>query len=139
MASSKPNIIVGLPELLAQMQNIRSSGSNGIYAREMAKTVDGASKAVADIVEQEAPRGPTGNLKKSVEYGVFKKRAGKPIAGFVRIEHAIAPHAHLVEFGARGGSMPANPFFSRGVRKGRTIAESMIEDGNSAAIDKAIK
>lgn len=131
----KGTYIEGLDELLAQLDGLQTEAIAG----SIADGIEAGAKRAADIIEQEAPRGPSGNLKRAVQYGVFKQRAGKPVAGFVRVDRKIAPHLHLVEFGARGGNMPDNPFFSRGWRKSRTGVESELIGSVQAAIDKAIK
>lgn len=127
-------VIEGLHELLAQLDGLKTDGVAG----DIADAVEVAARAVRDTIREEAPQGPTGNLKRSLEYGVYKKRQGEPIAGFAQVNHKIAPHSHWVEFGARGGDMPRNPFFRRGWNKSKGAAEKIVTDGISAAIDKAL-
>jgi len=131
----KGTYIEGLDELLAQVGGLQTEAIAG----SIADSIEAGAKRTADVIKQEAPLGPTGNLKRAVEYGVFKRRNRKPIAGFVRVNRKIAPHLHWLEFGARGGNMPANPFFSRGWRKSRTGVESELIGSVQSAIDKAIK
>ena len=47
-------------------------------------------------------------------------------AAFVAMDYRKAPHAHLVEYGARGGAMPANPFFRRGVQQSKVRAFNRV-------------
>lgn len=124
--------LIGIGAVLESMNALKSSDLKSGVADGIKK----AAESVRDVIEAEAPKGPTGNLKRSVEAGMFKKRSGKPIAGFVRVNAKTAPHAHLVEFGARGGAMPANPFFSRGYAKSKDQALQAVEDALGSAIDK---
>lgn len=124
--------LIGIGAVLESMNALKSDGLKAGIADGIKKAAD----SVRDAIEAEAPKGPTGNLKRSVQSGMFKKRSGKPIAGFVRVNGKIAPHAHLVEFGARGGAMPANPFFSRGYAKSKDSALQAVEDALRSAIDK---
>jgi HK97 gp10 family phage protein len=133
--------IQGLDELLAQLENLKTDN----IAKHIVGGVEEAAKKVADTIRNEAPQGPTGNLKRAVQYGVYKKRQGKSISAWVRmsVKHkknatGIAPHAHLVEFGARGGKMPANPFFSRGWKMARGGAEDKVSSTIQSAIYQAI-
>lgn len=131
---AKTVVIDGLEELLAQLDGLKSDGIAG----DVADAVETAVKSTAETIRSEAPLGATGNLRRSITSGVYKKSEGKPIAGFVTVDYGIGPHAHLVEFGARGGDMPRNPFFSRGWRKSRGPAESIVVDGVKSAIEKAL-
>ena len=60
------------------------------------------AEELRDIIQQKAPLGPTGNLKRSP---VAKKYPPYAIAG---VDRKIAPHAHLVEFGTSHSA--AHPF-----------------------------
>ena len=128
--------VVGLPQLLQQFEHLSMEvgGSRTIHDATMQ-----AARQVAKRVRAEAPRGPTGNLRRSIQSGGYKRRMGKPIAAFVRANRRIAPHLHLVHFGARGGQMPSNPFFDRGVLAMRSTIPGIIAKGAGAAIDKAIR
>jgi hypothetical protein len=58
-------------------------------------------KIVQRIARNKAPVGPTGNLKKAIRTGKFKKqRRGNP-AVFMGIDYRRGPHAHLVEYGTK--------------------------------------
>ena len=122
--------IIGMAEVLKAFDELKTgvpdSAGDGVNA---------VAKAAAEVIRAEAPQGPTGNLKKSIESGGYKKKQGKPVAAFVRVNRKKAPHAHLVEFGARAGAMPANPFFARGSAKVKGAALGKVEDAVSSAID----
>ncbi len=121
-------------QLVALFQGIRGALTEG--EREASRE---AAKIVQQRIKAEAPRGPTGNLKRSIQFGTFKQRLTKPVGSFVRVSRKIAPHAHLVEFGARGGKMPANAFFRRGFNASKRKAEAIILKGAGKAFDKAVK
>lgn len=79
-----------------------------------------AARPVATEIRNRAPKGPTGNLRKSIQYGRLRKRLGRDIAAYVRVNYRTAPHAHLVEFGSgprstksgkSTGVSPPRPFF----------------------------
>ncbi len=121
-------------QLGALFQDIRGALTEG--AREVSRE---AATVVQQRIKAEAPRGPTGRLKRAIESGTFKQRRNKPVASFVRVSRKIAPHAHLVEFGARGGRMPANAFFRRGFNASKKKAEAILERGAGKAFDSAVK
>ena len=128
-------VVIGLPELLKQFGRLRKAGGSP----KLHGSVIRAARLVAERVRAEAPRGPTGNLKRSIQWGGFKRRAGRPVAAFVRVNRKIAPHAHLVHFGARGGRMPSNPFFDRGVLAMKSKVPGIIAKGAGSAIDDALR
>jgi hypothetical protein len=114
---------------------LTSLGDAKNYAGDISESILAEADSMRDTIKSEAPQGPTGNLKKSVQSGLFKARQGKPIAGFVRVNRRTAPHAHLVEFGARSGRMPSNSFFARGVAKSKGPVLDKISDKIAKAID----
>ena len=127
--------VIGVAELTKQFQRLKSVPLDpALHA-----SIILAAQAVANRVRVEAPLGPTGNLRRSVEWGGFKKRIAKPVAAFVRVNRRIAPHAHLVEVGARGGAMKSNPFFKRGVLAMRGKVPVIIAVGAGKAIDDAVR
>lgn len=128
--------VIGLAALVKTLASLKDLGVDG---KKLAEAIGRTAREMEERVRSEAPQGPTGNLKRGVESGVFKRRPGKPIAGFVRMSYKIAPHSHLVEFGARGGQMPANPFFRRATTGGEESALSSIEDAAGQAIDDILK
>lgn len=125
--------IIGLEDVLKSLgdlaDDIPSSAGDGARA---------AAEAAKVVIQNEAPR-RTGKLRESIVAGGFKKKQGKPVAAFVRVDRKKAPHAHLVEFGARAGAMPANPFFARGVAKVKGGAIDDVEAEINAAIDRIWK
>lgn len=127
--------LIGLAEVLRTFTEMKKAATSA----KMHAGVIQAAERIAGTIRSEAPRGPTGNLKRSIEFGGFKPRQGKPVAAFVRVNAKIAPHAHLVEFGARGGAMPANPFFTRGFNSARESAMRIVQEKAGQAIDVALR
>jgi len=90
------------------------------------------AKIIAAAAKANAPKGPTGNLKKGI-----KAKFLRQISNFPRSAAAVsnAPHDHLVEYGTAPrrqkttgrytGSMPAHPFFRPAVdaNKGRVYRQ----------------
>ena len=70
-----------------------------------------AARPVATEIRNRAPKGPTGNLRKSIKAGKLKPRIGRNIAAFVRVDRRIAPHAHLVEFEYGTLTQKPDPYF----------------------------
>jgi HK97 gp10 family phage protein len=123
----------GADKLTAQLKWLSQSVGGQIQAN-----LDPAKELVENAIRTEAPQGPTGNLKRSVKSGGYKKRAGKPYAVFVTVDRKVAPHAHLVEFGSSRGQA-ANPFFARGVAKSKGRAGLLIAEAVQKAIPRSIK
>lgn len=90
---------------LRELPNLLTVGELGYSAGLAADLIAAEAKRLA-------PKGPTGNLKRGIVARVNKVNAhfmGQGSA-YVGVDYHIAPHAHLVEYGARGGQMPAKPF-----------------------------
>ena len=68
----------------------------------------------ATQIRQEAPVGPTRNLRKGVKAKKFKKKRKTEPAAYVIADHKVAPHAHLVE---RGTLLPRTPKTKEGMRR----------------------
>jgi HK97 gp10 family phage protein len=90
-------------------------------------------KIVADAARANAPRGPTGNLKKGV-----KTKFLKQIGAYPRSAAAVsnAPHDHWFEYGTAPrtqkttgdstGAMPARPFFRPAVDANKGRVQDLI-------------
>jgi len=63
-------------------------------------------KVISRIAKNRAPRGPTGNLRRAIRTGKFRKQIRKNPAVFMGIDYRIGPHAHLVEFGVKNIRYP---------------------------------
>lgn len=88
----------------------------------------------AEIIAKEArllaPPGKTGRLKRGIVAKEDKNASmftGDGVA-YVGVDYGIAPHAHLVEFGARGGAMPAHPFMRPAIDSKQAEAAKAMED-----------
>lgn len=69
------------------------------------------AKTVRARIKQNAPKGPTGNLKKATYAAYLNPTLNHPAVAFAGIRPRKAPHAHLVEFGHGGPHpAPAHPF-----------------------------
>jgi len=129
---AKDVTIEGLDELQQQLTNLKG------MSRYMGPARAKAGRLVKAAIKGEAPLGPTGNLKNSIKVNPKRLKKNKGIV-LVAVDYDVGPHAHLVEFGARGGEMPANPFFTRGYRQSKDAAMGALEAGASKAVDQAIK
>jgi len=76
-----------------------------VASAEMQKQFYQIAQGMADDMTARAPRGPTGNLRRSIHAQQYTG-AGVSI---VAVDRRIAPHAGLVEFGT--SKMSAQPFF----------------------------
>lgn len=82
----------------------------------------------------------TGNLRSSpVTKMMEKRRHGEPRPSIAAIDRKKAPHAHLVEFGARGGQMPAQPFFRPAWDAKRKAALEHIKEELAKSVKGATK
>ena len=130
---AKDITIEGLDELRRQLKGL------GVDMRSnLGPALARAGRAVKAAIKSEAPV-RSGKLKQSIKINpsrLNKRRKGTTI---VAVDYDVAPHAHTVEFGARGGAMPANPFFTRGFLKSKDAALAEIESGAKKAVDESIK
>lgn len=107
--------------------------------------LDGA-KDLAAAMKANAPKGPTGNLKKSIKAKLLKQYAGHPAAG-AGVDRKKAPHAHLVEYGTAQrhqksgkstGTMPSKPFLRPAWDANKERITGNIIDGLKGLIDKCL-
>lgn len=100
--------VVGVDALVAKLKQLPGETRKKVLTQALRK----GALAVKKIMKAEAPKGPTGNLKKSI---VIKKMKGKGIAYVVRPSYAKSGSAaHLVEYGT-GQRTVANYFGHKGV------------------------
>ena len=97
-----------------------------------------AADLIAEEARRLAPQGPTGNLKRGIIARVNKVSAQFMGVGsaYVGVDYHIAPHAHLVEFGARGGEMPAQPFMRPAIDTKQAEAAKILEADIQQRINK---
>lgn len=95
----------------------------------------------ADLIAQEARRlapEKSGELKRGIVARVNKVAAEFMGVGsaYVGVDYKIAPHAHLVEYGARGGQMPAQPFMRPAIDTKQADAAKLVDADLQQLIDK---
>lgn len=94
----------------------------------------------ADLIAEEARRlAPErkGTLKRGIVSRVNKVSGhfmGQGSA-YVGVDYHIAPHGHLVEYGARGGQMPAQPFMRPAILNKQGQALLLIDTDLQHRID----
>ncbi len=126
--------VIGADALVQTLEALKPEN----IAKELVKDSREIAKEVAERVRAEAPQGPTGNLKRAVEWGTFKKRPGQLVMSFVRMNRLKKGfHAHWIEFGARGGAITPNPYFRRGTSGDGPIYR--LEAGAAKIIDDVLK
>jgi len=72
-----------------------------------------AARYIRDGIKQNAPVGPTGNLKKAAYATAYPATMRSPAIAFAGVRPRRAPHAHLVEYG-HGGPRPGAPLCPAG-------------------------
>ena len=76
----------------------------------------------------------TGNLRASPV-----TRQMSRTTSIAAIDRRIAPHAHLVEKGAKGGTIPAQPFFRPAWDATKGAAKAHIANGIKKLVEGAVK
>lgn len=109
--------ILGMDELLKRLRglDVELLGDPGLVAALKKDAI-----VLKNSIRSRAPRGETGNLKRSLKGDAFKDQNPLNPAAYVTVdrrEGAGGRHAHLVEFGHGGPApAPAHPFFRPAVR-----------------------
>ena len=108
--------------------------SNIVTVKELTIAAGLGADIIRDEAIRNAPVGPTGNLKKNIVARVDKTKTAFGGKGYAYVGAVYkgkggggGDHAHLVEFGGRGGEMPANPFMRKAVESKRAEVKSFIE------------
>lgn len=114
-------------------------------SRESAKALKDAVRAAGKFlkpkVKGEAPKGPTGNLRKKVGSRVKKSRQKD---GFYAAVRSFAPHHHLVVAGTRDrftrsgafrGQMTPNPYVDRAADAWENAAIEIAQDELARQLD----
>lgn len=101
--------VEGLSEVLNAFDNLAGIAKDP----EMKNAFLREAEDFKDVIVQEAPRGPTGNLRGAIVAKKFRRK-GESLS-FVGINFRKAPHAHLVENGTVHSA--PNPFFTRGFNR----------------------
>ena len=79
------------------------------FETELFNGVLEAARPVATEIRNRTPKGPTGRSRKSIKVGKLKRRIGRNVAAYVRVDRRIAPHFHFNEYGTI--NQPARPSF----------------------------
>ena len=94
------------------------------------------ARIVRDRIKENAPLGPTGNLKKAAYAVVIPPSLKGAAVAFAGIRPRKAPHAHLVEFGHAGPHpAPAHPF----VRPAWDSVKEEVKQNIAAGLKKAVE
>jgi HK97 gp10 family phage protein len=118
----------GLPELNKNVDNLLKEMGHKEGQRvgdRIKRVLMGAALTIRDEARDLVPV-KTGLLKSAIFAAYGDERKPDVLVG---VNHRIAPHSHLVEFGARGGQMPAQPFMRPAIAATRGIAANMVADG----------
>lgn len=135
---------MGLPNVKIRMsvqtKEILRRSKNLLTVGELSYSAGIGAGIIAEEARTLAPLGPTGNLKRGIVAKENKKASGFAVVGaaYVGVDYGIAPHAHLVEFGARGGEMPAHPFIRPAVDAKQNEVLRAIEADLTARINKKL-
>lgn len=151
MAGGMSIEITGVQELIKILNDMPAdmNKSQGLISGFVA-----AERMVKANIQSEATfKKHTGILHAAIAtYGKLTPEIEGSPGGFVKIKQkpgqpGAAPHGHLVEAGtqprqsSRGyrGSMPANPFFARGVAKSKSLIASALAEGLKAFLKEHTK
>ncbi len=109
--------VKGLEELRRRVGSILTV----LDGRDVENVLVGGARVILAEARRRAPRGPTGNLIRSIKAKKGRRRGRLFSIAFCAVDRKIAPHAHLVEYGTGPryqkrpkkyvGEMPAKPFF----------------------------
>ena len=125
----KANVrLEGLSQLNRALQKLAKSTNKDDTGKLLLKNAG----VIRDRIRAKAPRGPTGNLKRSPVAKLLPS-GNTAIAG---VDRKIAPHAGLVEFGT-SHSAP-HPFFRPAIDESAGKVMSNLKDGIKKQIEGAV-
>lgn len=133
VAARRAMRIDGIAEIQAKLANILTATS----AKEAKEVYFEAATVGKEAILAITPLGETGNLRKAI----FAAHGDpeKPNA-LVGVNHHIAPHGHLVEYGHAGKhAAPPHPYFRPGIVQAAPEMKQIIETGLLKVIDEAAK
>jgi len=154
-------VVTGIKEIDRQLSRLSDRAGKRINAAAIRK----GQAVILRAIRNEAPRGPTGNLKRAIGHRFRKKRKSgiyeaiiganvgkrtksKTTKSGKQQKANSAQHAHLVilgtaqrltKAGASRGVMPSNNFVDRGFASSKAQAASVIKSRLKSGIDKEIK
>ena len=97
----------------------------GRIGKEVKNVLMGAALVVRDEARDLAPV-RTGLLREAIFANYGDEQKPDVLVG---VNHKMAPHSHLVEYGARGGEMPAQPFLRPAIAAARPAVAKIVADG----------
>jgi len=95
--------IEGTKEITANLDRLDKD-----MVEKVKQSLTDSAKTIADRARDNAPK-KSGLLKSAIKYKPAKSPKF-PYVALAVVDRKKAPHAHLVEYGARGGAMPAHPY-----------------------------
>jgi len=128
MASNNFKVEVEGIESLNKMLKKIGDEQKGLFKKKHLQEImlDGAI-IIAKEIRTRAPRGPTGNLKRSVRVKKWPITPHSQPSVFAAIDRKIAPHAHLIEFGVPKRNIEASHFFRDAVQISTVRVTQMIK------------
>ena len=96
-----------------------------------------AAKVIRNKARENAPEGPTGNLKRGIVARTLDRRGRKVAPAMAGINFKRAPHANWLEFGTV--KMGPRPFFRPAVIETQKRVNSIITKGFKRIIEKQAK
>jgi HK97 gp10 family phage protein len=134
-------VVTGITELDMKLANLPEKTQKKFARSALSQGMTIIRKAAIKA----APRGPTGNLRKSIksrfkrikQLGITQAKVGLNVGKRRDTDKTVAPHAHLVALGtverfnksgASRGVMPANSFFRRATDSVHSQVEKKMAD-----------
>jgi HK97 gp10 family phage protein len=124
--------IEGLDVFAAKVNDLVKATDN----KHVGEIIIKQAEVIRDRIQQKAPQGPTGNLKRSPIAKLMPNKSNYPVIAIAGIDRKIAPHAGLVEFGT--SRAPAHPFFRPAVDECSGKVMDGIKDDLKKNIEKAV-
>jgi len=87
--------IIGMEELENNIEKVKAQ----LTADQIEPVLLQGANIIAQAAINNAPTGPTGNLKRGIIAKTLTRTSDQPAPAIAAIDYRIAPHAHLVEFG----------------------------------------
>ena len=146
----------GMDELNKNLEGLKGY----VDSKDITRGLHSGLKIVQRIAKNKAPKGPTGNLKRGIVSGVFRRQVRGSPAVYMAIDYSIAPHAHLVEFGTKqrvprkwgflqfeidgktifakhAKGMPAKPFWRPAIDTGKSAAGKVAIKKIAGSVEQA--
>lgn len=133
-------ITTSLSGLAGARANVKATRAK-LRSSSVGAGIKSAAEKLRSKVEDAAPKGPTGNLKRAIKADTnpaFATRiTASNLAQYVYVDLKIAPHTFLIEFGTaqrkqKGGRRtgaidPPQPFFRPTVASSRNEVRRLVE------------